>query len=344
MNGPYVDLLVRSLVIPFLAAAVLAYPIYQMLLALRSRQTVSEFVQDHAHKQGTPTMGGLIILAGFLVGCGALVPIAPIKSDDRPEIAIPLLCIGFALIGFLDDFIIPRLLKGKRGLGWTQKLALQVLFAGLSVYLVGHSVGMWQMALTVFLILFFSNAYNFADGMDWLAGMLLLAMIVGYVPLAFAAGAESVTPYLFALFMASLPFLFLNKPKAKVFMGDVGALPIGAVLGLIVSMIGIPSMASAWKGTATAGPIAIWVSLLLVSGMMVAELVPVPLQILSVKLRGKRLFLMTPIHHGYQKRGWKETKVVAAFVLVQVLLSIGGIVVSNLFPAPKETTTAVGYE
>lgn len=306
----------------FAISLLVSYPVYRSLLALKSRQTVSQFVPEHAAKQGTPTMGGIITGIGFL---GACVWIAlQSSSAGLSAWAIPFAYLTFALIGFVDDFVIPRLMKGKRGLGWMQKLSMQILFTLITVFMLGGSPSILWIGTFTFLVLFFSNAYNFADGMDWLAGLLLLAMIPAYVAIAMGTRSYELVLYLVALAAASVPFLALNKPKAKIFMGDVGALPIGAVLGVIVSVIAEPSLSAVSKG-ATVPTTGALFGLLLASLMMVAELVPVPLQILSVKLTGKRLFLMTPIHHGYQKRGWPESKVVLAFVVCQIALTFAAI-------------------
>lgn len=328
-------------------AGVLAFPVYRMLLAIQSRQTVSEYVEEHRAKQGTPTMGGLIIGAGFLAACLLAGP-AQSSADPGagllPWAAIPLLYLGFALIGFLDDYVIPRKMVGKRGLGWTQKLGMQVLVAGAAAWMLSGSFG-FAWGLVVFTILFFSNAYNFADGMDALAGLLLLVMAAGYAVIAFFAGLSGVLPYLAALAAAAVPFLALNWPPAKVFMGDVGALPIGAVLGAIVASIALPVAAPVFIDPYVGGPtmlrenvpsLTVWLGLLIVSGMMLAELIPVPMQVFWVKAFGKRLFLMTPVHHGFQKRGWPERKVVATFVAVQVVMSlVGAGIVAAKGPVPR---------
>lgn len=314
----------QAFLIGFLPSAILAWPIYRALLALKARQTVSQHVAEHAHKQGTPTMGGLIILCG-LVAFALYGLIAP--PPDRRWAGIPVLVIGYALIGFVDDFVIPRLMKGKRGLGWTQKLLLQVGLAALSMWLL-QPVSLLAFAFGVFCVLFFSNAFNFTDGLDWLASSVLVAL---------AIGAILVTPNFFihhvwfAIIGATLPFMLLNRPPAKIFMGDVGSMPVGALIGLLLAATAWTGVAPVfahgkvlegvlYPGTGPASPL-IWVALVVLSFVMIAELVPVPLQIASVKLRKKRLFPMTPIHHAFQKAGWKETKVVALFFWTQVVCS-----------------------
>lgn len=296
--------------ISFLCAAVLTYPIYRFLLRVKARQTISEYVPEHQQKQGTPTMGGLIVLPGVLLVL-ALTP---------GGFSAAVLVAGFALIGFLDDFVVPRVMAGKRGLGWKEKLVLEVLIAGGVSYWQFASHSGWEIALAAFIILFCSNAYNFADGMDGLAGGLLLCIAPAIIAVLSVVTSE---PFAIAgcaaLMGGILPFLVLNAPPARVFMGDVGALPIGALLGLAM----VPAVLG------ESGGIEIHrnsiIALAVISLVLIFELVPVPLQILSVKLRKKRMFHRTPIHHSFQDKGWPETRVVATFLIAQLVCSIVGI-------------------
>lgn len=307
-----------------LVSAFAAGPILRRLVAWKSRQTISQFAPEgHQKKQGTPTMGGLIIAAGAL-STPVLLFIAPkqdasVVSGFAQAVA---LFAGFAAIGFIDDFVVPRIWAGKRGLGWKQKIALQALLGGL--------VAVWtfpgrplEIGIAAFLILFFSNAYNFSDGLDGLAGSLLLGLLFGfYLLIPYHPVYHSVC---LALAGATLPFLFLNAPPAKVFMGDVGSLPIGAVLGWLASLV---LLGKAGHGgldqtpgirPEMVGPIVV------LSLVMIAELVPVPIQIFWVKVFKKRLFPYTPIHHAFEKAGWPETRVVALFVLIQLVVSMAAL-------------------
>lgn len=312
------------------SAALFSLPIYRTLLAMKSRQIVSEFVPEHAKKQGTPTMGGIIIVIGFLISCAYLQLSGLVVSPILP--AAMFLSAGFAFIGFLDDFIVPRLIQGKRGLGWKQKLLLELVISGAAVYWLRHGHGDFKIGAfaAVFIILFFANAYNFADGMDGLAGTLLVLLAGGLAALGFLDMRQDVLMVLcIALMGAVIPFLVLNAPPAKIFMGDVGSLPIGAVLGLIVNemmrpgVLKLPEQMGGRLNVMPAHPLASVlqhaIPLFVISFVMIAELVPVPLQVASVKLRKKRLFPMTPIHHAFEKAGWPESRVVWMFCLVQLL-------------------------
>ncbi len=310
-------------------AAAFALPIYRALLALKSRQVISEFVPEHAKKQGTPTMGGLIVVIGFTLAC-----LYATFMDLAPGPVLPVavaLCVGFACIGFLDDFVVPRMDAGKRGLGWKQKLFLEIAIAGAAALWLRHGHLGTAVVLTTIVILFFANAYNFVDGMDGLAGSVLILFGGGLCALGLLQMRPDVYQLLsLALLGAVIPFLFLNAPPAKIFMGDVGALPIGAVLGLIVNdflrpgRMKLPPHSVSSLGIFPPRPLmGVWqtaLPLFVLSILLIIELVPVPLQVASVKLRKKRLFPMTPIHHAFEKAGWPESRVVWLFSLFQLLL------------------------
>ena len=281
---------------------------------MKSKQTVSQHAPEgHQLKQGTPTMGGLIILVGFL----ASMPFVHTEPFRPSALPIAILVILFAIIGFVDDYAVPKLMPGKRGLGWKQKILMQVAAAAIPMFMVCGTD--WSaIGIGVFVILFFANAYNFSDGLDGLAGTILVAMLCGMIGIIpFMAGHHQIPGLPWGLLGAVLPFLYWNAPKAKVFMGDVGSLPIGAFLGgyWILSTQKL-SIRSEIHNEFFYFAIGIW------SLMMVAELVPVPLQIASVKLRKKKLFPYTPIHHAFEKAGWPETRVVFVFALAQILFSL----------------------
>lgn len=321
--------------IALVVGGIFAYPILQSLIALKSRQTVSQYAPEgHQKKQGTPTMGGLIIVVGFLAALAYVWYRYP--AGDMPGFLT--LFLGFALIGFTDDFIVPRLMPGKRGLGWKQKIAMQFGVAWLALAVSGYGFT-WYAFVGWFLILFFSNAYNFADGLDGLAATLGILFFGAIGVIALIAGVRhEIVALSFGFIGAILPFLFFNMPPARVFMGDVGSLPIGAVMGFMVTRLTF--LPSSYYRLFESGnerfagrsfefvhlhgtmvlPAMFW-ALVVLSLMMVAELVPVPLQIFSVKLRKKRIFPATPIHHGFEVKGWPESRVVWFFAWLQVLFA-----------------------
>lgn len=293
----------------FIAAAVLAWPVWKLLLAMRSRQTIDPHAPEtHQAKQGTPTMGGLIIFVGVLSG---LLCERFRMPENRPILdAVLVLFSGFAAIGFIDDFVVPRLFK-KRGLGWLPKLVMQIALAG---YVAWVQQGDWmKAAVAVFFILACANAYNFADGLDGLAAGIWLGML----PALLGTVAQGGWAVSLVITGGMIPFLYLNAPPAKVFMGDVGSLPIGATIGYLMLQ---PLQAGGGQMIAA-----------VVFGLvLIAELVPVPLQVGYFKLTKKRLFPMTPIHHAFEKKGWKETRVVAAFALTQLVLSLASVTIADM--------------
>lgn len=319
MRRDLVELLQKSWatgLVAFVVAALFAPLIKSFLLKLGSRQTVSEHVPEHAAKQGTPTMGGLIVVVGVVA---AFITQGQVKNNFTLY-----LFLWFAMIGFLDDFVVPRSGGGKRGLGWLPKLGLQIV-PFIALFALAPTTPLWIIGLMAFVVLFFANAFNFSDGMDGLAGGIggILAFTLFACPflvLMLNPGANvdtSLLPILFALGLAIIPFLYMNAPPAKMFMGDVGSLPIGALLGmgfLQSTVFRDPYEPSLERMVP-------FIPCLLV---LIAELVPVPLQIGSAKLRkGKRLFpFRTPIHHGFQAAGWPETRVVSVFLLTQLLLAL----------------------
>lgn len=289
-----------------LVAGILAYPLLLAIRALKARQTINRFAPEtHQAKQGTPTMGGLIVLAG-------LAGLAAVRTVTASVVGWTLL---FGLIGFVDDFVVPRLMPGKRGLGWLPKLAMQVGAAALAPALIGLRPGAGTVAVAVVVVLFFVNAYNFADGLDGLAGSLGVVHFSALAVLGGVTGVPLPVTVLGAAVGGLVVFLFLNAPPAKVFMGDTGSLALGALMGL-ATLGFVSTPAGGLSVGAPAWPVAV------LSLMMVAELVPVPLQVGWYKLTKKRLFPMTPIHHGFEKIGWPESRVVWCFALVQFVLAI----------------------
>lgn len=285
-----ISLLVSGIAGPF---------ILRGLVALKSRQTIhKDAPQTHQVKAGTPTMGGLIILAGAIP---ALVYAS--TTGIKEAVTALILLLGFGLIGFIDDYVVPKMLKGKRGLGWIPKLVMQI---GLAVA-ASWNLPIWAMAVSVFFILFFTNAYNFSDGLDGLAGSLAVWLSIGF-------GLHSYPSIAFALLGGLIVFLCFNAPPAKVFMGDVGALAIGAVFGYLFFLN--TYSAATPDFTAYVSSKQFWVFALM-SVVMIAELVPVPLQIFWVKVFKKKLFPFTPIHHAFENAGWPETRVTFMFVMIQ---------------------------
>lgn len=310
----------------FLLAAVVSLAIgpatIRLLARLKARQTVSEDAPErHRTKHGTPTMGGFIILVGAAVGA------ASVWTGHPRVLAVVLLALASAGMGFLDDYLICS--RGKSlGLKARHKLLGQFLLAmafmwwvygdrtaATTVVSIGNSVlvdlGWVYYPLAVLIIVGMSNAVNLADGLDGLVAGLsaILALALGALVLMAAEGG--LTTLAWALAGGCIGFLWYNANPATVFMGDTGSLALG----------------SATAGIAVAGKQEL---LYLVLGVVfIIEAVSVIIQVTSFKLTGKRVFKMTPIHHHFELAGWHEQKIVVRFWLVAavtaaaVLYSVG---------------------
>ena len=281
-------------------------------------------------KEGTPTMGGIFIIGSILISV--------LLWADLRNLYILLtlfICAGLAVVGWLDDYI--KLTQKKRGLSARTKIFWQLLLAGtigVIIYLdpyvstqldipflknVVINLGPWYVFWIAFVIVGASNAVNLTDGLDGLAIgctlMVALAMAVlsyiaghaefsGYLFIPYIYGAGELTVFCAAIIGASLGFLWFNCYPATVFMGDVGSLPLGGVLGAIAIFIKKELL------------------LVILGGVFVVEAMSVILQVASFKMTGKRIFKMSPFHHHLQLSGWKESKIIVRFWIVAIILAI----------------------
>lgn len=304
------------------ALAIILGPLFIPILRWMKfgQQIRQEGPQGHQKKAGTPTMGGAIILVALTLTFMRF-------SMRSPEFYILLIsCLGFGLIGFLDDYI---KIAFKRSLGLTakQKLFGQLLFSVVvcvMLYMNGHStdlpipgtslaipLGFLYYPFIVLLMLGMSNAVNFTDGLD---GLLSGTSAIAFG--AFAVIAMIHTEHESAFFSAAmigavLGFLVFNAHPAKVFMGDTGSLGIGG---------GITAVAILTKTE---------LLLLLIGGVFVMEVLSVIIQVVSFKTRGKRVFKMSPIHHHFELVGWSEWRVVITFWLAGFVLAGLGIYINE---------------
>ncbi|MCH8273200.1 MAG: hypothetical protein IH851_00215 [Armatimonadetes bacterium] len=283
-------------------SGVLAWPCLLFLRKIGSVGRISRHLSEgHQAKAGTPTMGGLFVVIGAAAG---------LLAASRAPSVVPVLVLlfGFAAIGFLDDFLIPKM-TNRRGLGWLPKLAAQFAVVGVFIAFFGFSP---ETLLQAFFIVAAANAVNFADGLDWLASWLLIIALVPFV--VYYLYVQGGRPELMAILSIAIiggliPFLLLNAPPARLFMGDLGALALGAAFGFIFSLS--PWDRAAWP----------WVASLI----LILELVLVPVQIAAVKLWKRRIFAATPIHHAFEAAGWPESRVLWTFLTAQVVLSAAAV-------------------
>lgn len=298
-----ISVLMGPVVIPFLRK-------------LKIGQTIrDDGPETHLKKAGTPTMGGLMILT-------AIVVTSLFYIKDYPNI-IPILflTLGFGLIGFLDDYI-KVVLKRSLGLRAWQKMALQLLVTGVFAYYVVEVLqwdlsmkipfmgdkyidfGIWNIPILFFVIIGTDTGTNFTDGLDGLASSVtvLVATFFTVVAIGTSSGIEPITC---AAVGALLGFLLFNFHPASVFMGDTGSLALGGFVAATAYMLQMP------------------LYLVIVGLIYVVEVLSVIIQVTYFKLsHGKRIFKMAPIHHHFEKCGWKETKVVAVFTIVTAVLCL----------------------
>ncbi len=304
---------------------------------LRNRQltdNVREYApESHAAKAGTPTMGGLLIITATIVPT-----LLWARLDNEFVWLMIIATVWLGLVGFTDDYL-KVVKKRKKGLVARYKLAGQLglgLLVGLAIYGGGLlaspsnvevpflkdavlSLGPAYVVFCMIVITASSNAVNLSDGLDGLAiGLVLfcalafaaMSYVTGhvrfsdYLNIPYIASAGELTVYCAALIGAGLGFLWFNAHPAEVFMGDTGSLAVGGALGTLAILIKKE----------------IW--LLIVGGLFAIIAVSVIIQVASFKLTGKRVFLMAPLHHHFQKLGWPESKVVVRFWIVGALFAL----------------------
>lgn len=269
----------------------------------------------HEVKTGTPTMGGTVFVFAILVTL--LISAWLMKLLEGSVWMILLTFLLFGGIGFVDDFI-SIFKKQNEGLTAKEKFILQIIFSivimligVLHQYKISIPLGFIQITNPVILIVFagvwingFSNAVNLTDGLDGLATGLNIIAYSAYFAIAINQGAQAIALACFVVVGALLGFLIYNKKPAKIFMGDVGSLALGAGLAVISILLNNP-----------------W-SLLIIGFVFVVETASVILQVWSFKTRGKRIFKMSPIHHHFEMSGWSESKVVYVFWLVGMIAAM----------------------
>jgi phospho-N-acetylmuramoyl-pentapeptide-transferase len=292
--------------------------------------------ESHFSKSGTPTMGGSLILVAIAVSTLLWADLS-----NRYVWVVLIVTLAFGVIGFIDDYI-KLVRQDPRGLLSRYKYFWQSVFgAGAAVFLyftasvpaetalivpffkeVVIPLGGWYMLLAYLVIVGSSNAVNLTDGLDGLAIMptVMVAAALGlfsyvgghfefanYLQIPFIPSAGELTVFCAAMVGAGLGFLWFNTYPAQVFMGDVGALALGAALGTVAVLVRQELV------------------LLIMGGVFVIETLSVMIQVASYKLRGKRVFLMAPIHHHYELKGWPEPRIIVRFWIITVFLVLIGL-------------------
>lgn len=307
-----------SLFLSFILTTAIAPIFIPFLLKLKVGQTVrDDGPESHLKKNGTPTMGGIIILIGFLGGSVIFC------SRYANTIPVMLMTVGFGLIGFIDDYI-KVVLKRSMGLRAWQKLLLQIVVTVIfAVYLTkvsgvnlllrvpftnGYMLDLsWFSYVILFLaVLGTVNGANLTDGVDGLASSVTIVIAIYFAIIAVLENM-GLEPTSLALIGSLLGFLIFNCYPAKVFMGDTGSLALGGYVIATAYMLNMP------------------LYVIIVAFIYLIENISVMLQVSYFKLtKGKRLFKMAPIHHHFEKSGWSETKVVTVFTIVSIFAAVIG--------------------
>ncbi len=310
--------IVIPVMIAFAISAVLGPIVIPFLRRLKVGQTERKELASHLKKNGTPTMGGLMILASIIITSLFYV-------KDYPKI-VPILfmMVGFGIIGFLDDYLKVVLRRSDGLLPWQKMLLQLVVTTVFAVYMWKYSgislsmlipfsggkyldIGLWAIPLMYLAVIGTVNGVNFTDGVDGLVSSvtIMVATFFSVVAIGNNAGIEPITC---AVAGALLGFLLFNVHPASVFMGDTGSLALGGFVAATAYMMQMPLF------------------ILLVGLIYLVEVISVMLQVSYFKYtrkktgEGKRIFRMTPIHHHFELGGWSETKVVAVFAITTALL------------------------
>ena len=292
--------------------------------------------ESHFSKTGTPTMGGSLILVAIAVSTLLWADLA-----NRYVWVVLLVTLLFGLIGFVDDYIKlvrqdPKGLLSRYKYFWQSVVGLgAAVFLYMTTQTAAETqlivpffkeiiipLGAWYLLVVYLVIVGSSNAVNLTDGLDGLAIMptVMVAAALGlfsyvaghfefahYLQIPHIPGAGELTVFCAAMVGAGLGFLWFNTYPAQVFMGDVGALALGAALGTVAVLVRQELV------------------LVIMGGVFVIETLSVMIQVASYKLRGKRVFLMAPIHHHYELKGWPEPRIIVRFWIITVFLVLVGL-------------------
>jgi phospho-N-acetylmuramoyl-pentapeptide-transferase len=307
-------------------------PLIRALARLRAGQPIRQVGPAHESKAGTPTMGGLLILLSLLVST-----LLWANLTNRLVWIVIGVTFGYGLLGFVDDYQKVTKKRNEAGLSARAKLVFQFAIAtavALAIYFdpsfdaelavpffkdFTPHLGALYVPLAVLVIVGFSNGVNLTDGLDGLAiGPVMIAVgtflllsysagnstIAEYLGIKFVSGSDQLPIFCGALLGGGLAFLWFNAYPAKLFMGDVGSLALGGALGTIAVLIRQEML------------------LVVVGGVFVIETLSVAIQVAWFKMTGKRVFLMAPIHHHFEKLGWHEQTIVIRFWIVSAILAL----------------------
>ncbi len=328
-----------SFILAFLLTPVWTHFLYKFKLVknIRGEGSTPIFSRLHKSKAGTPTMGGVLIWFTVLILALVSLWISKIFPDSflanfnfltRRETYLPLgALVASALVGLLDDwFNITRQGGGKGGgLNVKHRLLIYTLIAIFGAWwfyfkldwdvvrvpFIGlFHLGWWFIPFFIFILVSTAFSVNEADGLDGLAGGIVLAAFVSYGTIAFVKGDYNLAAFCGVIIGALLSFLWFNINPARFFMGDTGAMSLGIALGIVAMLTGYPLL------------------LPIIGFLLLFESLSVIIQLTSKKFRKKKVFLSAPIHHHFEARGWPETKVVMRFWVIAAVLAVLGLIIA----------------
>lgn len=316
-----------ALMVSFIISVIFGLIAIPLLKKMKVKQRISIFLSKlHDQKNGVPTMGGIIFIVPTIASIIILILLKKLEFSYNLFLIL-FVFISYAILGFIDDFLIIKR-NNNKGLTEFQKLFGQILIAiiffvifmksGREPILAVHSLGIsinmgwFYFIFLLFILVASSNAVNLTDGLDGLAGGLsvIAFFAFGIISLGstWISGNEEIGIFCFILVGSLLGFLIFNSYPAKVIMGDTGSLSLGATMAAI-------SIITSHE-----------ISLIVIAGVFVVETLSVLLQVIYFKLFHKRIFLMTPLHHHFEKLGWFEADIVKLFYVFGMLLGMGAVI------------------
>ena len=327
-----------SFLVAFSATPILTHFLFKYRLGKQIRtEGAPIFAKIHSGKEGTPTMGGILIWSTVLIlalGFWFLSLFfdgifSKLNFLSRSQTFLPLGALIFAaILGFIDDLLgIFRIGPKGGGLSMKRKIFLYTLIAAVCAYwfyfklewdifyvpfLGNFSVGIWYLPIFVFIIVATAFSANETDGLDGLAGGVLLFAFAALGALAFTQEHYDLAAFTGVIIGALLAFLWFNIYPARFFMGDTGAMSLGVTLGIVAMLTNAAML------------------LPLIAFVLVFESGSVIIQVLSKKFRGKKIFLSTPIHHHFEAMGWPETKVTMRFWIISAVTAAIGLIIGLL--------------
>lgn len=303
-----------AFLVAIVIAIIIGFPILKLCKKFHLSQTILHYVDKHAGKSGTPTMGGWI----FILSC-IISSIIFVDKGNAELLLILITFLGYALLGFLDDFIKIRFHKNE-GLKPYQKIIGQValsLVIAIYVYLyVGTSLDLFGLKLNLgwgiipFIVIFFvavTNAVNLTDGLDGLAGGTTFAYLVFFGVIVALLGGQDYAIISFALAGGMIGFLCFNGFPAKIFMGDTGSLALGAMIALLAVFSGLELIMP------------------IIGIMFVLSALSDIIQVAYYKKTHKRVFLMAPLHHHFEKKGVHENRIVFVYIVITLICGLSAL-------------------